>query len=57
MESNQPALWTETECWTEVARLANERGLRLEVSRDPNHPANPFLRLAKKSQNQRKEFP
>jgi hypothetical protein len=38
-------LWTETAAWADVARLAAERGLRLEITRDPDHPLNPWLRL------------
>jgi hypothetical protein len=31
--------------WAEVDRLAGERGLRLEVAEDPDHPENPWIRL------------
>ncbi len=31
--------------WAEVGRLALERGLRLEIIDDPDHPENPWIRL------------
>jgi hypothetical protein len=40
-----PVLWTETDLWAEVARLAAERGLALRITDDPAHPLNPVLRL------------
>jgi len=43
--NGQPVLWTETALWAGVARLAADRDLRLEITRDPEHPLNPFLRL------------
>jgi hypothetical protein len=42
---DQPVLLTETAAWAEVARLAADRGLRLEITRDPRRPLNPWLRL------------
>jgi hypothetical protein len=45
MEGDRPVLWTETETWAEVARLAAEKGLRLAITDDPDHPENPWLRL------------
>lgn len=45
MKSDQPVRWTETPLWAEIARLAAERGSQLEITRDLEHPLNPFLRL------------
>jgi hypothetical protein len=45
MERGQSVLWTETALWAEVARPAAERGLQLQIARDPEHPLNPFVQL------------
>jgi hypothetical protein len=42
---SEPALWTETDTWAEVAWLAAARGLRLDITHDLNHPLNPWVRL------------
>jgi hypothetical protein len=44
-DTNPPVVLRETTYWREVAQLAAARGLRLEITVDPIHPLNPWLRL------------